>query len=132
MLAGSGVDAALGQREAFHRAIVNQVGLDDLGNVGGADMTVPDGIGIHDNIGAMLALVQASGAVDADGFLEARRGDGLIQQGVKLGLAVCIATGAGSAFGTLIGTYEKMSLILRQEFLLRSDSFSFIINVRLG
>jgi len=69
MLASSGVDAALGQREAFHRAIVNQVGLDDLGNVGGADMTVPDGIGIHDNIGAMLALVQASGAIDANGFL---------------------------------------------------------------
>src|SRR6516165_3068027 len=59
MRARFGIDAAVGEAKALHRAAGNQMLLDDLRRVFRLHETIPDRFGIHDNRGPVLALVQA-------------------------------------------------------------------------
>jgi len=90
-----GIDAGAGKAEAFDRAAVEEVLLDDLFGVAGFGETVPDGVGIDDEDGPVLALVEAAGLVDANAVLEAGGFDGILEGSAEfLGMLVG-AAGAG-------------------------------------
>jgi hypothetical protein len=61
--------------------------------------TVPDGFGIDNQDGGMLALVEAAGFVDTDAMFEARGFDGVLECTAEL-LAVFI--GAARAVGGFV------------------------------
>ena len=52
---------------------------DDLFDVAGSDVAVPDGLGIDDDYGTVLALVETAGVIGADGTVEACRFDGVLE-----------------------------------------------------
>ena len=52
---------------------------DNLRYISDPDKTVPDGLGIDDDYGAVLALVEAAGFVGADVVLEACFLDGIFE-----------------------------------------------------
>ena len=68
------VQAVVCEAEAFYRLSRFDVGRDDLVDVGFGDVAVPDGFGIDDYVGAVLALVEASGLVGADAAFESALG----------------------------------------------------------
>ena len=97
-----GVDAGVGKAEALDGAAVEEVFLDDLFGVVRIGETVPDGFGIDDQDGAVLALVEAAGFVDADALLEAGGFDGILESAAEF-LAVFVATaGAGGGIVPLV------------------------------
>ena len=52
---------------------------DDLLHIAAIDVTVPDGLGIDDDYGTVLALVETAGVIGADGTVEACRFDGVLE-----------------------------------------------------
>ena len=56
-----GVEARVGEAEALDGTIVEEVFGNDLVDVAGVDVAVPDRFGIDDDDGAVLALVEAAG-----------------------------------------------------------------------
>jgi hypothetical protein len=54
------VDAGFSQAQPLHRTSSNKVLLDDLLNVAGMHIAVPDGLRINNDDRAMLALIQAA------------------------------------------------------------------------
>ena len=104
-----GIDAGAGKAEAFDRAAVEEVLLDDLFGVAGFGEAVPDGVGIDDEDGAVLALVEAAGFVDADAVFEARGFDRVLERGAKFLAVVEGAAGAGG-FVTLVEADEEVVL----------------------
>jgi hypothetical protein len=90
-----GVDAGVGKAEAIDGTAMEEVLVYDLLGVVGVGEAVPDGFGIDDEDGAVLALVEAAGLVDADAVLEARGFDGVLERAAEF-LAVFVGTaGAG-------------------------------------
>jgi hypothetical protein len=90
-----GVDAGVGKAEALDGTTVEEVLLDDLFGVAGFGETVPDGVGIDDEDGAMLTLVEAAGLVDADAVLESGGFDGVFERAAELLAVFEAAAGAG-------------------------------------
>ena len=60
------VDALWAHEQALDWLSSHDVGVDDLIHVIERDSPVPDGFGIDDQVGAVLALVEASGLVGAN------------------------------------------------------------------
>ena len=97
-----GVDAGVGKAEALDGTAVEEVLLDDLFGVVGIGETVPDGFGIDDEDGAVLALIEATGLVDANAVLEAGGLDGILEGATEF-LAVFVTTaGAGGGIVSLV------------------------------
>jgi hypothetical protein len=90
-----GIDAGAGKAEAFDGTAVEEVLLDNLFGVAGFGEAVPDGVGINDEDGAVLALVEAAGLVDADAVLEAGGFDGILEGAAKFLRVLEAAAGAG-------------------------------------
>ena len=84
MLAGRSVEAGVGDLQALDGLASDDVGMHDLVNVFRCDVAVPDGVGIDDDGGTVLALVEASRLVGADGGA----GSGLGQAGLESTLEV--------------------------------------------
>lgn len=120
MRAGLGVEAFFGQAEALDRAAADEVLIDDFGGVFGADVTVPDGLRVDDDGGAVLALVEAAGLVDADARREAGGLGQLLNGGVELSFAVGVAGGARGILGTGVGADKDMAFKRGQAVLLRA------------
>ena len=74
-----GVEAGVGKAQALDGTVVEEVFGDDLLDVTGVDVTVPDGLGIDHDDGAVLTLVETAGLVRADMVLEAGLLDGLLE-----------------------------------------------------
>lgn len=91
MGAGLGVEAFVGEAEALDWSAADEVLIDDFGGVFGADVAVPDGLRVNDDGGAVFALVEATGLVDADARGEAGGLGKLLDGGVEFALAVGIA-----------------------------------------
>ena len=103
-----GVDAGVGKAKAFHGAAVEEVLLDDLFGIAGASETVPDGFGVDDEDGAVLALVEAPGFVYANTMLEAGGFDGILESAAEF-LAVFVATaGAGGGIVALVEANKEV------------------------
>ena len=65
VLAGFCVEAGILQAKPFYWPSAEDVGVDDLVDVGFCDMAIPDGVWIHDYVRAVLALIQAAGLIGA-------------------------------------------------------------------
>ena len=103
-----GIEAGIGEAEALDGAVVEEVLGDDLVDVFEVDEAVPDGLGIDDDDGAVLALVEATGFVGADVVLEAGFFDSVLEGWLELLAAAGKATGTGGGFVTLVGTDEDV------------------------
>ena len=98
MGACGGVDAVGGQTEALDRLAVDQMLLNDCGDIFGLNISVPDRFWINHDYRPVLALVEAAGLVDADCTAQAGRAGKLLQLSEHLALTV---SSAGWAWGTL-------------------------------
>jgi hypothetical protein len=103
-----GVEARVGEAEALDGTIVEEVFGNDLVDVAGVDVAVPDRFGIDDDDGAVLALVEAAGFVRADVVLEAGFLDGVLESCFKLFASLGKATGTGGGFVALVGADEDV------------------------
>jgi hypothetical protein len=103
-----GVEARVGEAEALDGTIVEEVFGDDLVDVAGMDVAVPDGFGIDDDDGAVLALVEAAGFVGADVVLESGFLDGVLERCFKLFAALGKAAGTCGGFVALVGADEDV------------------------
>ena len=97
-----GVDAGVGKAEALDGAAMEEVLLNDLFGIVGVGETVPDGLGINDHDGAVLALVEAAGFVDADALLEAGGFDGILEGAAEFLAVFVAAAGAGGGIVALV------------------------------
>jgi hypothetical protein len=77
--AALGVKAGVGEYETLDGTAVEEVLVDDLGHIFDVDEAVPDGVGIDDDNGTVLALVEAGELVGADLSLEASILNGLFK-----------------------------------------------------
>ena len=109
MRAGFGVDALLGKAETLHGTAANEVFFDDDGSVFRLDVAVPHGFRVDDNRGAVFALVEAAGLVDAHAAGEAGGLSELLQLRVQLALAIGGAGWARRIGGALIVTDEDVT-----------------------
>jgi len=89
----------------------------------GLYVAVPDGFGINHNHGPMLALVQATGLVDADLARQAGSLGKLLQLRVQIALSILGAGGPRRIGGTGV-TADKNVVFKRwqAEFLLDADT----------
>ena len=70
MHAGLGVQAGFGQPETFNGLAADDVRVDDFFDIGLSDVSIPNGIGIDDEVWAVLALIETAGLVGAHFALE--------------------------------------------------------------
>jgi len=118
MGAGLGVEAFVGEAEAFHRAAADEVLVDDFGCVFRADMAVPDSLRVDDDGGAVFALIEAAGFVDADAGAEACGFDELLNGDVEFALAIGVAGGTWGVLGASVGADKDVALKWGQAVLL--------------
>ena len=71
-------------------------------------MAIPDRVGINDDGGTMLALVEASRHVGAHAFLQSAQGQFLLELKLQLSLRLGIAAAARMARITLVAADEQM------------------------
>jgi hypothetical protein len=109
MGAGLGVEAGVGDEEAFDGAAGDEVFGDDFIGVLGFDATIPDGIGVDDDGGSVFALVEAAGLVDANAAGQAGLPSELREAGVEGALAVGSAGGAGRIGGADVVANEDVA-----------------------
>jgi hypothetical protein len=108
MLATVGVNAALSQPQALDGTVSYDVRLDDLGDVRHLHVSIPDALGIYHYGWTVLALVEASGFVGADGVLQSEKGKMGLESPLEFGRAVGITASTGMSFGTLVAAYENV------------------------
>lgn len=109
MGAGFGVEAGVSDAEALDGAAGDEVLGDDFIGVFGFDSAIPDGIGVDDDGGAVLALVKAARLVDADAASEAGFASELRKAGVEGALAVRSARRSRRVSGADVVTYEDVA-----------------------
>lgn len=119
--ANGGVEAVVCDEKALDGTAADEVFADDLGNIFDLDPTVPDGFRVDDDGWAMLALLKASGLVDADAGDETGSLCSVLEGRVELTLAVGGAGTARTARLANIGTDEDVALEFRQSGLLRNE-----------
>ena len=103
-----GIDAGVGEAEALDGAAVEEVLLNDLFGVAGLGETVPDGFGVDDEDGAVLALVEATGFIDADAVLEAGGLDGILEGAAEFLAVFVAAAGAGGGIVALVEANKEV------------------------
>ena len=106
--AGFCVEAGVGDAEALDGAAGDEVLGDDLFGVFGFYRAVPDGLRVDDDSGAVLALIETAGLVDADASGEAGFAGELREAGVEGALAVGCAGSARGIGRAHVVTYEDM------------------------
>jgi hypothetical protein len=86
--AGFGIDALVGQAQAFHGPAAHQMLLHNLRGIRGLHMAVPDGLGINHHRRPVLALVKAKRFVDAHFGAQAGGFRQLLQLSVKIAFSI--------------------------------------------
>jgi len=116
--ADGGVKAIVGNKKSLDGTAADEVLADDLGHVFDFDPTVPDGFRVDDDGRAVLALLEASGLVDADAGDETGGLHGVLELGVKLAFPVGNTGGTRAARLAEISADEDVALKFRQSGLL--------------
>jgi hypothetical protein len=98
-----GVEAGVGEAEALDWAAMEDVFADNLVYVLEFDEAVPDGLGVNDDGGAVLALVEAAGLVGSDGVFETGGFEGVFEGVFEFLAAAGAATGARGGVVALVG-----------------------------
>jgi hypothetical protein len=120
MRASLGVDACVGQAQAFDGLAADQMLLNDLRSVAGLHVSIPDGFRIDNNHRSMLALIKAKRFVDTHFGCETGGFRQLLQLGKQFALAVRSTGRARSVGGANVVTDEDMMFKSGQAmFLLR-------------
>ncbi len=109
VFAGGGVQAGVGEAESFYRVAAEHVRFDDLVDVGFGDVSVPNSVGVDDEVGAVFALVEASGLVGADFALQSALGQFLFEELLQLGFGGGVAASAGMSRRALVSADENVS-----------------------
>jgi hypothetical protein len=105
-----GVDAGFGEAQALDGTAVNEVLLYNLVDVARVNFAVPDGLGVDDDDGTVLALVEAAGLIGADSVFEACVLDRVFEGGLELLGSLRETAGPGGGFVALVGADEDMVL----------------------
>lgn len=87
------IQARISNKQPLYRLIANDVRIDDLIDICRRDPAIPHGIRIDDDVGAMLALVEASGLVRSNGAFDSS----LCQLDFKNALEFRVAGGIAAA-----------------------------------
>ncbi|HEY0478682.1 MAG TPA: hypothetical protein VGD37_14285 [Kofleriaceae bacterium] len=99
----------IGHQQALDGLSADQVVLDELGNIVGRDVLVPDLLWIHDDRDTALALVETPGVVDPDGLQDSM----LLQLGLQPVTDLCaaahLAAAAWVVAGSFVGADEDMA-----------------------
>jgi len=106
------VEAGIGEQKALDRTAVNEVLADNLVNIFRVDEAVPDGVGIDDHHGTVLALVETAGFVGADFAFQPGVLDCVLESAFQLAAAVASTAGTGGVFVPLVSADEEMMLEL--------------------
>jgi hypothetical protein len=110
--AALGVEAGVGEQKALDRTAVDEVLADNLVDIFRVDEAVPDGVGIDNHYGAVLALVETAEFVGADFALQTGHLDCVLEGAFQLAAAVADTAGTGGVFVTLVGAEEEVMLEL--------------------
>lgn len=108
VLAGFCVQAGVCEAQALYRAAAEDVRFDDLIEVGLGDMSVPDGVGVDDDVGAVFALVEASGLIGTNFAFQSARGQFLFEDLLQPGFGGGIAASARMAGWALVSADEDV------------------------
>jgi hypothetical protein len=95
MRARFSIDALLGDAQPLHRPPGNEVFGDDLFGVFRAHVAVPHTFRIDNHRGAVLALIETAGFVDAHAAAQPGFSGQLLQAGVKIAFSIAGAGWAG-------------------------------------
>jgi hypothetical protein len=120
MRAALGINACVRQPQPLHGSPVHQVFLHNFRSIFGLHMPIPDCLGIHHDSGAVLALIQATGLVDAHRAPQPRGLGQLLELRMQFAFTVRSARGARRAFRTGIMADENVAFEQGQSMLLLS------------
>lgn len=112
VFAGFGIEAFIGEAEAFDWLSIDDVGFDDFIDVGFGDVSVPDGFWIDDEIRPVFALIEAPGLVGANASLQTTGGEFLLKEFLQVCVGLRIAASARMACWALIAADEDVVLEL--------------------
>jgi hypothetical protein len=121
MLTACGVQAFILQPQSFYRLSADDVLLNDFIDVGQSDASVPDCLGIDDDIRPVFALVEASCLIGADSALQSALGKFDLEQLLKFGLGGGIATSAGMSGRTLVAADKNVALEFRHSNIVQAS-----------
>ncbi len=127
-----GVDALVGQPQPLHRTAVDQMLLHDLRCIFRLHTAVPNGLGIHDHRGSVLALIEAAGFVDAHGTSQARRLGQLLQLRMQFALSIRGARRPRRTLRTDIMADKNVALEQGQSLLLLLQAYRAESNAKLS
>src|SRR4029453_4162680 len=96
--------------EALDGPAAQDVAVDDLGDVGNLHVPIPHRLGVDDDVGAVLALVEAAGGVRAHRRLEVPAGDLVLEALAEGCRAVGVAASARMAGVARVGADEDVVL----------------------
>ena len=106
------VDAVLGNQKSLHDLAAPEVSLNDFVHIRQLDTSVPDGVRIDDDAGAVFALVQAATAIGPHRSTKASSSQSFLEGGAKKLRALGVAATPRMAVGTLVSADEKMMSVL--------------------
>lgn len=107
------IEAGSRKAKPLHRASMQKVLADNLIHILELDEPIPDGFGIDDDNGAMLALIKAARLVGTNKVFEACILNSVFEGGFELFSALGQAARTGGVLVTLVGANEEMMLKFR-------------------
>ena len=110
MRAAFGVEALVGYTQALDGTAGDEVLGDNLRRVRWLDVAILDCFGIDHDHGAVLALVQATGFIDADPAAQAGGFGALLEFGVQVAGSIGGAGGTRGAFGARVVADKDVAL----------------------
>ena len=115
MFAGWRVQAGICQAEPLDGFAAENVGLNNLFDVGLGDVSIPNCVGVDDDIWTVFALIEAARLVGAHFTLQSALGKFLLEQLLQLGFRLRITASAGMARRTLVSADENVLFELGHE-----------------
>jgi hypothetical protein len=109
MGAAFGIDAAIGEAQAFDGLSADQVLLHDLSRIRRLHMAVPNRLRVNHNGGPMLALVETAGFIDAHRRAQPCGLGQLLQLRVQFAFSIGGARGARRIGRTGVQTHKNMA-----------------------
>jgi hypothetical protein len=117
VFARGGVQAFIGQSKALDWSAADDVGLDDLVDIGLGDVSIPHGLGIDDEVRAVLALIETAGLVGSHFAFEAAFCQLLLEKFLQFRLAGWITASPRISGRALVAADEDVFLELGHKVL---------------
>ena len=108
MFATGSVQARICQPQPLDGFAAENMGLNNLFDVGLGDVSVPNCVWINDDIRTVFALIEAARLIGADFTLQSALGQLLLKQFLQPGFRLRITASAGMARWTLVSADENV------------------------